>query len=175
MAPRRRRNRGFTALELLVVIAVAAVLVAVAAPSFSQLRHGASIGSSANQMLWALHYARSSAILRNVPAVLCLSKDGANCIPAAEASANGWIVFHDRDRGLPVQVNNADEVLHRLTLPQDVVVVGTRAAVTYWPTTRAGTTSSFKLCNARGAPQGRAVIVSQTGRPRVAGVTSCPP
>jgi type IV fimbrial biogenesis protein FimT len=171
----RCKDRGFTAIELLAVVAVAAILATIAVPSFSQLRRGASIGASANQMLWALHYARSSAILRSLPTVLCLSPDGARCVTAAGAAATGWIVFHDRDRSSPPQLSAADEVLHRLSLPQNVTVSGTRAAVTYWPTTRAGTTSTFKLCDVRGDPQGRSVIVSQTGRPRVAGATSCAP
>jgi type IV fimbrial biogenesis protein FimT len=169
------RERGLTTLELLVAVTIAAVLAAVAVPSFSQLRRGASIGSSANQMLWALHYARSSAIMRNLPTVLCLSADGASCMTSAGAAANGWIVFQDETRGSPVQVNAGEEVLYRLTLPRDVTVSGSRAAVTYWPTPRAGTTSTFKLCDARGNPQGRSVIVSQTGRPRVVGAASCAP
>lgn len=173
MARHRCKDRGFTAFELLIVVAIAALLVAIAAPSFSQLRSGAGIGASANQMIWALHYARSSAILRNLPTVLCLSNDGARCTTAAGALATGWIVFHDRDRSSPIQVSSVDEVLHRLSLPQNVTVSGTRAAVTYWPTTRAGTTGTFKICDARKKLQGRSVIVSQTGRPRVAGATSC--
>ena len=167
MAP-QRKDRGFTALELLVVIAIAAVLVAMAAPSFSGLRRTASIGSAANQLLWALHYARSTAILRNVPAVVCLSADGARCLTSAGTPASGWLVFLDQQRSSPVQLNAADELLRNIPLPSQVTVQGTRAAVTFWPTARAGTTSTFKLCDARGDPRGKAVVVSQTGRPRVA-------
>ena len=173
MAP-QREDRGFTALELLVVVALTAVLVAMATPSFSELRRAASIGSSANQLLWALHYARSTAVTRNVPAVVCLSADGARCLTSTGTPGTGWLVFLDRQRGSPVQLNMADELLRVIPLPSQVTVQGTRAAVTFWPTARAGTTSTFKLCDARGDPRGKAVVVSQTGRPRVAeGDTPC--
>jgi len=168
MAPQLAKDRGFTALELLVVVAIGAVLVAMAVPSFSELRRSASISSSANQLLWALHYARSQAILRNVPAVVCLSANGATCVTSAGTAAAGWLVFLEQQRSIPVQFNTTDELLRAIQLPPQVAVQGTRAAVTFWPTARAGTTSTFKLCDARGDPRGKAVVVSQTGRPRVA-------
>jgi type IV fimbrial biogenesis protein FimT len=168
MAAQLAKDRGFTALELLIVIAISAMLVAMAAPSFSELRRSAGISTSANQLLWALHYARSTAILRNVPAVVCLSADGATCITSAGATGAGWLVFLEQQRSSPVQLNGADELLRSITLPTQLTVQGTRAAVTFWPTARAGTTSTFKLCDAHGDPRGKAVVVSQTGRPRVA-------
>jgi hypothetical protein len=42
-----------------------------------------------------------------------------------------------------------------------------RNAVIYWPVALAGTTASFVFCDERGARAARAIIVSQTGRPRV--------
>ena len=170
----QRKDCGFTALELLIVVAIAAVLVAMAAPSFSELRRTASLGSSANQLLGALHHARSTAILRNVPAVVCLSADGRSCLSSAGTPGSGWLVFLDQERGSPVQLNAADELLRSAPLPSQVTVQGTRAAVTFWPTARAGTTSTFKLCDVHGDPRGKSVVVSQTGRPRVAeGDASC--
>src|SRR5688572_23463403 len=103
MAP-QRKDRGFTALEVLVVVAIAAVLVAMAAPSFSDLRRATSLGSSANQLLWGLHYARSTAISRNVAAAVCLSADGASCLTSPGAAGSGWLIFLDRQRGSPVQL-----------------------------------------------------------------------
>ena len=64
--------RGFTAFELLVVLALAALIAVLAVPSFADLRRSAGLTSNANQLLWALHYARSSSILRNVPTVVFL-------------------------------------------------------------------------------------------------------
>jgi hypothetical protein len=40
--------------------------------------------------------------------------------------------------------------------------------VTFWPVTRAASTSTFELCQVGRRATGRSIVVSQTGRPRVA-------
>ena len=87
MVTLRTKLRGFTTLELLVVLAISALLATLAAPSFGELRRSAGVISSANQMLWSLHYARSSSLVRNLPAAVCLSADGAHCLTSAAAAA----------------------------------------------------------------------------------------
>jgi Tfp pilus assembly protein FimT len=147
----------------MVVLAVAAILATLAAPSLARMKRAASLSTATNQLLWALHFARSSAILESVPVTLCLSSDGESCVASAAAAGAGWLVFYQS--GGP-----AAPFLHTFTLPTDVTVHGTRAAVTFWPVARAGTTSTFDLCGVGGhaPPHGRAIVVSQTGRPRVA-------
>jgi type IV fimbrial biogenesis protein FimT len=159
-----RRERGFSVLELMVVVAVAAVLATIAVPSFARMKRAASLSAATNQLLWALNFARSAAILDSAPVTLCLSADGESCLKSAAATAVGWLVFYE-SRG-PATL----PVLHAFRLPEDVSVHGTRAAVTFWPVARAGTTSTFDLCGVRGrgVQPGRAVVVSQTGRSRVA-------
>jgi len=173
MVTLRARLRGFTAFELLVVLGISALLAALASPSFGELRRSAGVVSSANQMLWALHYARSASLVRNVPTAVCLSADGANCLTSATAAGSGWLVFYDLERSLPPQIAGSDELLRSVQLPPGFTVRGTRAGVTFWPASRSGTTATFTICPDRGKPEGRAVVVSQTGRPRVNGVVSC--
>ena len=163
MGRRAGREHGFSVLELMVAVALAAVLVTLAAPSFARMKRAASLSAATNQLLWALNFARSAAILNSVPVTLCLSADGASCLESAAAAGIGWLVFY-QSGGV-----GAAPLLHTFRLPSEVTVHGTRAAVTFWPVARAGTTSTFDLCvgDSRVVP-GRAVVVSQTGRARVA-------
>lgn len=163
----RHSAEGFSLTELLIALAIAGILLAMAAPSFSQLRGAALVGGGADHMLAALHFARSSAILRGEPTVLCLTSDGVRCIERADVEASGWLVFHERKAGSPVQLDEGDVLLRSFLLPPHIAVRGTRSAVTFWPAARAGTPSTFQLCNTRRESRGRAVIVSQTGRPRI--------
>jgi type IV fimbrial biogenesis protein FimT len=163
------RAVGLTLLELLVAVAIAATLAALAAPSFGSFRRAAGVGTATSELLSALHFARSTAVLRGSPVTLCLSRDDRTCVGSASAAAvTGWLVFAQPDASVSAAPAVVDSVLRSFRLPADVSVHGSRAAVTFWPATRASTTSTFDVCDVGGRTRGRAVVVSQTGRPRVA-------
>lgn len=168
MPPRALLQQGVSLVELLLVLAIAGSLALLAAPGFEAARRNAHLSAAVNELVGAMHYARSTAILRNVPTALCLSADGSSCLERAGVEARGWLLFVEHERRDPVQRNAADELLRTGALPGRVTVRGTRAAVTFWPAARAGTTATFRFCHAPGARSGRAVIVSRTGRPRAA-------
>jgi hypothetical protein len=77
------------------------------------------------------------------------------------------MAFANRDRDSPPQLDPGEHVLMIQPRSEHVVVRANRNAVTYWPVALAGTTASFVFCDARGTSAARAIIVSQTGRPRV--------
>jgi type IV fimbrial biogenesis protein FimT len=168
MAMGRSRVRGVTAPELLTVLAIAAVLAVLAAPSFGSLRRAAGVSTATTELLGALHFARSSAVLNGVPVTLCLSADAATCVTSDSAAAIGWLVFAEPGARVSPSTVGDQPVLRSFHLPPDVSVHASRTAVTFWPITRAGTTSTFDVCDVNRAVRGRAVVVSQSGRPRVA-------
>lgn len=162
------RLRGFTLIEMLGVVTIVAILASLAAPSFGSLRRSVGVGTAAGELLSALHFARSSAILNGLPVTLCLSQDDLTCVSSAASAARGWLVFVEPHAKVGVPASVVPPVLRHFRAPGDVILRGSRVAVTFWPTTRASTTSTFDVCDVtRGVP-GRAVVVSQTGRPRVA-------
>lgn len=159
--------RGYTIWELATVIAVAAILAAIATPDFARLRASVGATTGADRLLGALHFARSRAILAGVPTVVCLSPDGERCVARGAASASAWIVFENtRAEFTPVR-DPGEPILRSHRLDRPIEVHASRGAVTFWPTARAGMTSTFEFCSAIPGVQARAVIVSQTGRPRL--------
>jgi type IV fimbrial biogenesis protein FimT len=75
--------------ELMVTVAVLAVVMAIAFPSFTALVNGNRLTGNANELLAALQTARSEAVTRNTTVVLCRSNNSTSC--ATGATWNGWI------------------------------------------------------------------------------------
>lgn len=87
-----KRNLGFTLLELVVTVAVAAILLTVAIPSFkTSLAQNQGV-TDANIVLTMLDVARSEAIKHNSNVTLCWSTDGINCNGATWA--DGYLMTY---------------------------------------------------------------------------------
>lgn len=115
-----RRSRGFTLLELMMVVALTAVILAVGAPSFRDFRRNAHLTGIANDLLASTQLARTEAIKRQVPVSICPAQDARAAVCAGE-SFSGWIVFVDPD-GDCSRTSPATEVLLGQEAPGDTPV-----------------------------------------------------
>lgn len=87
-------RRGFTMIELMVVIAVAAVMTALAAPSMVKVIASNRVQGEASSFVSDLMYARSEAIKRGRGMSLCASSNGKSCL-TTNSWNSGWIVYSD--------------------------------------------------------------------------------
>lgn len=108
--PRQARpglTRGFTLLELLVTMAILAIVLAIGVPSFRYIIYSSRISNEVNALVGSLQYARGEAIKRGQSVAVCASNDGATC-SGASSWVSGWLVFVDanasttQDTGEPV-------------------------------------------------------------------------
>ena len=82
-------NQGFTLVELMVTLAVAAIILAIAAPSFSQMIRDHRLITTANDFMGTMQLARSEAIRRGVQVTM---------LPVTNGDwSSGWNVFTDWD------------------------------------------------------------------------------
>ncbi len=91
-------RNGFTLVELLVVLAIAAITVFQVVPSFTKLIQDARIETAASNMERSLRFARSAALLEKAPVRLCPSEDGHWCSASGDWS-KGWITYVDQSGG----------------------------------------------------------------------------
>lgn len=97
--------RGFTLVEVLVTLTVAAILFMLAIPSFTSLIQSSAMSSTVNSFLADMRYARSEAMRRGGGVVMCRSDapEAANPTCGSDAGlggagwATGWIIYLNLD------------------------------------------------------------------------------
>lgn len=100
------KSHGFTLIELMVVLAIVAILTTITAPSFKQLIQSITISSSVNTFLSDMRYARSEAVRRGGGVVMCRSDDPEATDPTCNSGSgangwvSGWIIFHAQDNSV---------------------------------------------------------------------------
>lgn len=133
---RGNRMRGFTLVELMVTLAVAAVLLSVAVPSFRGMMAHNELVTVTNAWVGAIQTARAEAIKRNQAAVLCGEKDapssgiGSNC----DAALAGQIRYLPRNGGAAEILHAAltDSVSEPLAIPESFTVRFRGDGIGYW-------------------------------------------
>ncbi|HET7656368.1 MAG TPA: GspH/FimT family pseudopilin [Luteimonas sp.] len=120
---------GFTLVELMVTLAVLAIVLVIGVPGLQALVNGNRLAATANEAIASLQTARMEAIRRNRRVVVCTSTktnagDGATC---ATAGIDGWITFVDSDRSNDFSAG--DTLLRNSLLDGGMAVAGPGAVV----------------------------------------------
>lgn len=171
------RNRGFTLLEALVVLALLAVLLSLAAPSLQALRQKHQMQSQAEQLQSSLMLARTEALRRQQRVTLCVRAAAAGAGPdcaTAGTWAQGWVVFVDgNDNGRREATEAVLQVQE--AIPGFLTLQGNATVdryISYGPQGRSqSTTGAFQagtltLCGAGQAHVWR-VVINAVGKPRL--------
>ena len=90
----RQKVTGFTLLELMVIIAILAILITLALPSFQGTLRSNRVATASNELLASLSLARSEGIRSTRGGGVCASADGTTC--GVDWNA-GWLVWTDED------------------------------------------------------------------------------
>jgi type IV fimbrial biogenesis protein FimT len=159
------RSRGFSLIELLVALTIVVVALGFAIPALSQSREAARAGAVEIRLLESLKLTLERAAITGRKAVLCPSADGRECTTSPDFS-RGWIAFLDDD-GNREHAPQETLILAEEPLPGDVrlrTTLGRTRLVFQGNGGNSGSNVTFTLCDGRGAPHARSLVLSNDGR-----------
>ncbi len=163
----RTIHMGFTLIELLVTLSVASILLTMAVPNYRVFVQDSLLITQVNSFSSAMTLAKNEAIKRSSSATVCPSTNGTGCTGGTVWS-NGWIVFADADGDGAVDVG--EEVIHvgsALSGGNTLTSGAGRIRVTFAASGFSlGFTTTFSLCDSRGASASRALVLNNQGRLR---------
>lgn len=162
------RDRGFTLVEMLMVLTVAVVLLTLGAPAFIDTVRNNRLVTTMNALSGTLASARAEAVAQRRVVTVCGSSDGLEC---DGEWTQGWISFLDEDGD--ETVDDDETVLRRAdAVPGaiSVALLGGDATVGYNSQgfVETGAATTLRVCDDRGDAHGRALLVSASGRVSVA-------
>jgi len=155
---------GFTLIELMIGIAVAAILFGLAVPQFSTVTQNARMTSARNGLYAAMQLARTEALTRRVHVVVCASADGESCSASWDSGA---LVFVDTNRNR--QRESSERLLTQFSPDsfKNLDVKGGRRLTSFGPDGRSGGSNQTLAFCAPGRADGLSVVVSNAGRVRM--------
>jgi type IV fimbrial biogenesis protein FimT len=158
-------NKGFSLIECMTVLAVLAILLVMAAPSFAGVAKSADLRAARDTYFAAVQMARTSAITSRRQVVLCASVDLSHCSQGSSQSSNQFIVFVDHNQD---GVLGARDRLLTTGQARDVSVTSSRQRVLFQPSgAAAGYNQTMKFCQP-GNVSGLSIVISNAGRTRMA-------
>jgi type IV fimbrial biogenesis protein FimT len=167
MCSQPRSGAGFTLYELMMTLSLVAVIVTLGLPSFGSIVASSRIRAETSALFDAVHLARKDSIVRRRAVTICPSLDGLSCDPHNEWST-GWIRFVNTDRDDPPFRDPMEPVLHYHVVEPGTLIVANQRGFTLRSTELRATNGTLIICDARERAEAKAIVVSYTGRPRVA-------
>lgn len=159
------RHRGFTLIELMVVLAVLAIVASIGIPNFRVLIQNNNISTQTNALLGVLQLARSEAVTQRQRITVCPSSDQSTC-NSAPWSAGG------------IARRTSDGAIVRVIPANTATTIFGASSLAYETDGTSSAGGTLRICDERGDASSRTINVNVAGqassRRYQAGDTACP-
>jgi type IV fimbrial biogenesis protein FimT len=169
-----RGHLGFTLIELVVTVAVGAILTAIAIPAFQSFVMNDRDSAQVNSLAYSFNYARSEAVKQDLAGGVTVCPSNGGGLPCNGAAwQQGWIVYYTDANGVnqilqtvpALSSNNSNTVTAGgsanaavgITFLSSGMATGLAGPITPAPL-------QIRVCDQRGATYARDVEVNTAGR-----------
>ena len=164
---RRQKIRGYSLLELLMTLGLLTIILTLGVPSFGNISANQRLMTQTNALFHDVHRARKESVVRRRVVSLCPTFNGEACEPGSDWSA-GWMMFVNLDRDWPAVRDPGELVLRRYQTGRSARIMANRRSFSLRSTELRATNGTVIFCDPAGRGTARALVISYTGRPRVA-------
>jgi type IV fimbrial biogenesis protein FimT len=163
----QRPVNGYSLYELIMTLGLAGLILTIGLPSFGNIVANQRLRTEVDALFHAIHLARKESIVRRRVVSICPTRDGQACVDTTDWSA-GWMTFVNIDRDWPANRDTNEPVLHRYEVNPTSQIMANRRSFSLRSTELRATNGTLIFCDRAGRAKPRALVVSYTGRPRVA-------
>ena len=164
---KKRQHQGFTALELIVTMAIIAILLATGVPAFKNYSWNLRMKTAMDQLQTDLKLARGLAISHNIQTIICPATESNDC-SGQSTWQEGWIAFTDLNTDR--QKQDGEPLLKQAgaVAMLNISNSGSRSNLRFYPNGSApGSNTTILFCDKRGAAFAGTITVSNSGRIRI--------
>lgn len=158
-------HRGFTLIELMVVLAVLTIVASIGIPNFRVLIQNNNISTQTNGLLGVLQLARSEAVTQRQRITVCPSSDQSTCNNAAWGAGG-------------IARRNSDGVIVRVIPANTATTILGATSIAYETDGTSAVGGTLRICDERGDASSRTINVNAAGqatsRRYQAGDSACP-
>ncbi|MEG3755483.1 GspH/FimT family pseudopilin [Psychromonas arctica] len=155
----KKHQQGFTLIEMLITIAVAAILLSIVVPSFNSIIESSKERTTRDSLASAIYTAKQQAQSERLNVYLCTTTDGVSCEDTTDWSGE-WLIYQDDNSS--GDLDSGDTIVANISSKTNLITSSIEE-VKFTPTGHS-LANTFKICSNTDNKVVYQMVLSRMGR-----------